>query len=683
MARLQKEKAEDYEKVESKLLRKYRLPAESFPQKFCEAERAKRESFSEFASKLRANECFRSDQLFLEKGLVFEEFTKTPVNERAAESAAAGSPSADAEIAQTVTISYDKVVTNASVRTTDPAEADEVAAALAFATPEAKTVMTLAHKLTTLLALGTYEALTKPPPNIIFIFADDLGWDDVSFHGSAQIPTPNLDALAADGIILNNYYAQPLCTPSRAALLTGMYPIHTGMQQFVILVAEPWGLPLDVKLLPEYLRELDYETHLVGKWHLGWFSRNYTPTRRGFDTFYGFYSGEMDYYNHTAIEHGHVGLDFWIGTEPLRNETGRYSTTLFTERAINLIHGRNKTKPFFLFLSHQAVHAGSVVPFEAPQENIRKFPYIGEENRTIFAGMVDALDQSVGAVMEALYEAQMLDNSIVVFSSDNGGSPFGFHATRSFNWPLRGSKGTHWEGGTRAAAFIWSPLLRKRRRVSHQMMHITDWLPTLYHAAGGHKERLEGRLDGYNMWDVLSRNLSSPRIEVLYNIEPQQSTAALRYYDYKLVEGVSFGGVWDDRFPTPGGKRPHADLDELMANSTVARVLRGFYNVGALEFPPSWRLDATLRCNEDGSNGTNFVPGKPPYLFDVAKDPCELHNLAPSSPELLDKLQKRLDSYRKSAVAPRNKDADPLGFPECDRETWGPWVDPPNDSQKL
>ncbi|KAH9370114.1 hypothetical protein HPB48_011281 [Haemaphysalis longicornis] len=140
--------------------------------------------------------------------------------------------------------------------------------------------------------------------------------------------------------------------------------------------------------------------------------------------------------------------------------------------------------------------------------------------------MMDTLDQSVGVVMEALYEAQMLDNSIVVFSSDNGGSPFGFHASRSFNWPLRGSKGTHWEGGTRAAAFIWSPLLRKRRRVSPQMMHISDWLPTLYHAA------------------------------VLYNIEPQQCTAALRYGNYKLVEGVTFGGTWDGRYLTPRRNAP-------------------------------------------------------------------------------------------------------------------------------
>ncbi|XP_077553362.1 arylsulfatase B-like [Haemaphysalis longicornis] len=493
--------------------------------------------------------------------------------------------------------------------------------------------MTFPHCLIIYLLLGTYETFAeKSPPHIIFILADDLGWDDVSFHGSAQIPTPNLDALAADGIILNNYYTQPLCTPSRAALLTGMYPIHIGMQQLVIRPAEPWGLPLNVTLLPEYLGELGYETHLVGKWHLGYFSRNYTPTKRGFDTFYGFYNGGEDYYNHTR-EFRHVGLDFWIGTEPLWNETERYSTTLFTERAINLIQGRNKTKPFFLLLSHQAVHRGSEVPLDAPPENIAKFPYIWDDNRTIFAGMVDVMDESFGAVMKALYEAEMLNNSIVIFSSDNGGGPFGPHASRGFNWPLRGAKGTHWEGGTRAAAFLWSPLLNKTRRVSHQMMHITDWLPTLYHAAGGRPDFLEEKLDGYDMWDALSRDLPSPRNEVLYNIEPKQCAAALRYGDYKLVEGLSFNGTWDGRYPTPGGTRPYGDLDRLMENSIVAWVLRCFYNNESFEFPPSWRLNATLRCNEDGSNDTNFVPRKPPYLFDIANDPCELNNLAPACPE--------------------------------------------------
>ncbi|KAH7966233.1 hypothetical protein HPB49_014691 [Dermacentor silvarum] len=230
----------------------------------------------------------------------------------------------------------------------------------------------------------------KRQPHIVFILADDLGWDDVSFHGSSQIPTPNLDALAADGIILNNYYAQPSCTPSRSALLTGLYAIRTGMQGLAVDVADPWGLPLDVRLMPQYLRDIGYETHLVGKWDVGYYKTSLTPTCRGFDSFYGYYNGEESYYSHSITYENHTGLDFWLNTEPLFSESGSYSTTLFTERAQHLICNRNKSKPFFLLLSHQSPHgAGEPEPFQAPQENVDKFPYIGEKNRTIYAGCPD------------------------------------------------------------------------------------------------------------------------------------------------------------------------------------------------------------------------------------------------------------------------------------------------------
>ncbi|XP_077523893.1 arylsulfatase I-like isoform X3 [Amblyomma americanum] len=238
---------------------------------------------------------------------------------------------------------------------------------------------------------------TKAPPHIIILLADDLGWYDVSFHGSSQIPTPNLDALAADGIILNSHYVQSSCAPSRAALLTGLYPIRTGMQGIPAGYGAPWGLPLNVTILPQYLKKLGYETHLVGKWDLGYYMKEFTPTFRGFDSFYGYYNPDEDYYSHSIPLENSRCLDFWFNTDPVRSENGSYSTTLFTQRAQDVIQHRDKSKPFFLLLSYQAVH-GTPGPhrLEAPLENIAKFPYIKEKNRTIFAGghaaELDSLD---------------------------------------------------------------------------------------------------------------------------------------------------------------------------------------------------------------------------------------------------------------------------------------------------
>ncbi|XP_075534847.1 arylsulfatase B-like [Dermacentor variabilis] len=469
----------------------------------------------------------------------------------------------------------------------------------------------------------------RPPPHIIIFLADELGWDDVSFHGSSQIPTPNIDALAADGVVLNNYYVQPFCTPSRAALMTGLYPIRTGMQGFPIGIAEPWGLPLNVRIMPQYFKELGYETHLIGKWHLGSYTRNHTPTSRGFDSFYGFYNGEEDYFTH------------------------------------------NITCPLFLVLSYQAVHCtGSSTPLQAPRENIEKFPYIGETSRTIFAGMVDAMDLSVGEVFQALSEAGVLDNTVIVFSSDNGGAPFGTHSSRSFNWPLRGTKGTLWEGGTRAAAFLWSSLLARRRRVSNLLMHITDWLPTLYSVAGGNVAKLP-QLDGHNMWQHLSNGWRSPRAEVLYNIGPSLSAGAIRDSRYKLV--VDSTGLFNQRYLTTGGSHPRRDMDDLLFKSDVVKALRYMYGMdGGFGLPKGWRRRATLDCGE--WYGKNFSSSDSVYLFDIVKDPCELNNLARVHPNIVAKLQQRLNAYQAGAVPTLHKPPDQAALPDRHNGTWAPWV---------
>lgn len=515
----------------------------------------------------------------------------------------------------------------------------------------------------------------KVLPHIIFILVDDLGWDDVSFHGSSQIPTPNIDTLAADGIILNNYYVQPMCTPSRSALMTGMYPIHTGMQHWVIRSPEPWGLPLELKIMPQYLKELGYSTHLVGKWHLGYFQKEYTPTYRGFDSFFGYYNGFIDYYQYRNQYKRHVGLDFRMNMAPSQKGSGQYATDLFADHAISLIENHNKSQPLFLYLSHLAPHAATESePLQAPEENVRKFDYIAHANRTLFAGMVDNLDHSIGRLTEALQRADMLENAIIVFSSDNGALPYGVHANSGFNWPLRGTKMSLWEGGVRVPGFVWSPLLQKRRRVSRQLMHITDWLPTLYAAAGGNPSNL-GYVDGYNMWETLSRGWRSPRKEVLLNIDPVTGAGALRYGKHKIVYDMPVRGSSDTHLKTTGQQRPMVDpeeLDLLMEQSLAAKSLRMFYNKNRLPLPPKWRRDATVQCGVLAYR-SNFVSQQPPYLFDLEIDPCEMFNLANIRRRTMGIMVRMLQSYEENMIPHRNEPEDPRSYPEKHGGIWTTW----------
>ncbi|CAN7948174.1 unnamed protein product [Ixodes pacificus] len=223
------------------------------------------------------------------------------------------------------------------------------------------------------------------------------------------------------------------------------------------------------------------------QWHLGYYDSKYVPVNRGFDTFLGFYNTALDYYTQNFTFDNHTGHDFWNGDKIcwVDKEEKQYSTHYYTRKTVELIQGHNKSKPLFLLLTHQAPHAsGGPTLLQVPKKGIRDFSYIKEESRTLFAGMVDALDQSVGSVVDALQKADMLTNTILVFSTDNGALPWGFKSNRGSNWPLRGVKFTLYEGGVRGTAFIWSPLLENSKRVSSQLMHITDWLPTLYSAAG-------------------------------------------------------------------------------------------------------------------------------------------------------------------------------------------------------
>lgn len=288
--------------------------------------------------------------------------------------------------------------------------------------------------------VGTEAAATSNrPPHIIIILADDLGFDDVSLHGNDQIPTPNIDALGYQGQILNRHYVAPMCTPSRSVLMTGKYSLRTGMQHSVISNPEPWGLPLDQRLLPEYLRELGYRTNMVGKWHLGFAWTGMTPTHRGFDHFRGYWGSYMDYWQHHLNVSGMSGYDMRLNGEVDRENRGKYATDMISEYAINVIKAHDATQPLFLVVNHLAPHTGNKDdPMQAPEEYVNRFAHIKDVNRRIYAAMVTKLDESVGDIVDSLRQHNLLQDSVILFTSDNGAPSLGEHANRGSNFPLRG-----------------------------------------------------------------------------------------------------------------------------------------------------------------------------------------------------------------------------------------------------
>ena len=216
-------------------------------------------------------------------------------------------------------------------------------------------------------------------PNIVYIVADDLGWKDVGFHGS-DIRTPNIDKLAAGGVRLEQFYAQPMCTPTRACLMTGRYPLRYGLQTAVIPSGHTYGLPTDEWLLPQSLKEAGYKTAIVGKWHLGHADHKYWPRQRGFDYQYGPLIGEMDYFTHEQ----HGVMDWYVDNKPVREEG--YSTTLIGNEAVKLIEGQDLAKPLYLYLAFNAPHT----PYQAPQEYLDRYKDIADPSRRAYAAMITA-----------------------------------------------------------------------------------------------------------------------------------------------------------------------------------------------------------------------------------------------------------------------------------------------------
>lgn len=306
-------------------------------------------------------------------------------------------------------------------------------------------------------------------PDIVFILADDLGSYDVSWRGS-EIKTPNLDKLAMAGARLENFYVQPVCSPTRSSLMTGRYPMRYGMQVGVIRPWAKYGLPLEERMLPQALREVGYTTVICGKWHLGSFEKRYWPNARGFDHWYGHLQGALDYFTHIRDEK----LDWWRDGEP-NNDKG-YSTLLVGNEAAKTIRDQPKNKPLFLYVPFNAVHA----PLEVPEEYKKPYPQLKGQRQT-YAGMVAALDEMVGKIAGAIDETGRRKNTLFIFSSDNGGPAPGRVTS---NGPLRGGKGTVYEGGVHTCAFVtWDNHIKPGIQVD-ALSHMVDWYPTLLTLTG-------------------------------------------------------------------------------------------------------------------------------------------------------------------------------------------------------
>jgi arylsulfatase A-like enzyme len=382
------------------------------------------------------------------------------------------------------------------------------------------------------LVCATHPALaTDKKPHVVHIVADDLGWKDVGFNGCSDIKTPNIDALAAGGAKLTQFYAQPMCTPTRAALLTGRYPFRYGLQTAVIPSVSAYGLDTTEWLMPQALKEAGYKTAIIGKWHLGHADKKWWPRQRGFDYQYGAMIGELDYFTHE--EHG--VLDWYRDNKPVR-EKG-YTTQLIGNDAVRLIEQHDPATPLYLYLTFNAPHT----PYQAPKEYIDRYPNIADPTRRIYAGMVTCLDDEIGRVVAALDKKGMRSNTLILFHSDNGGTKnamfAGVMADMSKvkipcdNGPYRDGKGALFEGGTRVCALANWPGRIKAQTVDG-LIHAVDLYPTLAALAGASTAKCKP-LDGVNVWDTIAEGKPSPRNEIIYNIEPFRG--ALRQGDWKLI----------------------------------------------------------------------------------------------------------------------------------------------------
>lgn len=468
------------------------------------------------------------------------------------------------------------------------------------------------------------EAQSGSLPNIVVILADDLGWNSVGYHNK-EYQTPHIDSLVTSGLTLNRFYVAPMCSPTRAGMMTGRYPIRFGCARAVIPPYRDFGLPISEVTLPEMLSTLGYEHRgIFGKWHLGHRRAKWHPLARGFTHFHGHYNGAIDYFDlsRDGEPDWHVGYDS-------SDETG-YATDLIADAAADWIKtSAAADAPYFCYVPFNAPHS----PFQAPDDAIERYGNLPEakgrdkKNREIYKAMIGRMDEGIGRILQAVQDTGEADNTIVWFFSDNGG----VGNLRDVNKPLKGAKLTVFEGGIRVPACVRWPAKIAGGQSSNVVCGYIDLLPTLVAAAGGQCAKLTDQpIDGIDLTSVFAAPESTVESRPWFSYHGQSgpSTEHLAITDggWKLVVNgpqmtdvkqlkdgmhqVRLFHLEDDLNETSDLAKQHPKKVIQLAKQLVEhRALQPNdavppYGVGQAGFipPPQWTLDPSFPDMLVGTN---------------------------------------------------------------------------------
>eukprot|EP00054_Salpingoeca_dolichothecata_P000568 m.17057 g.17057 ORF g.17057 m.17057 type:complete len:525 (-) comp10924_c0_seq1:16-1590(-) len=498
-----------------------------------------------------------------------------------------------------------------------------------------------------LVLLVLCAAVVYAKPNFLLLFIDDCGFCDVGYCDKTVL-TPHLTDLAMSGIRFSSHHTWNWCAPSRGQLMSGRYAPNNGYMQGGDGGTDTRALPLNFTLLPAVLKTAGYKTYAAGKYHLGYPTNDYLPTSRGFDSWLGYLTGAEDYYWHNQTHGGCAARDLWSDGGPVTDPKHfpEYSIFTFANQLIKNIEEHDPEHPFFIYAPFQSIHSPPEVPQRfvdlykddlakcAPFERDPKKGYQCKDDdngdakncfctRLIVKARMSALDEAIANITAALKQKGMWEDTIVVFSGDNGGPEFYGH----WNGGLRGEKFSQWQGGITPAGFIHSPLIPAHRQGTwfNHTMHETDWLPTFAALAGA--ELPPYQIDGRNAWDAVI-NGSSYRNETLLGI------ATITIGQYKLFA------------ENPSGT--------AINHGCILGT-----NGGWIAAPPSSskNLCPSITCSDATTSVDKWLCSNPcsmesPCLYDLANDPLERNDIAANNPDIVSKMLTRLKELQKDYFKP-------------------------------